>query len=197
MILPFAAFAAPPAIQLTIAASSNVLRAMQETLQGRTANVAVATAAETATHPQTKPTQVYVQNMLGTRAPSHLLFLLIWPLACLLTASRMSANWNTDTGATKHMTPHRHWFQTYTPHVVPVCLANGAIILSAGIGSVVFQPDDYKGKKLDCVTFFDVLHVPELANNLLSLFNLTRDRAFNIAISGSSVEFRSGLKMNS
>ena len=31
--------------------------------------------------------------------------------------------WNCDTGATSHMTPHRHWFKTYTKHpLLPLIL---------------------------------------------------------------------------
>ena len=48
--------------------------------------------------------------------------------------------WNCDTGATSHMTPHRHWFKTYTPYVTPISLANGQIVYSAGIGSIQFEP---------------------------------------------------------
>ncbi|GJE95983.1 hypothetical protein PsYK624_121760 [Phanerochaete sordida] len=107
-------------------------------------------------------------------------------------AAHMSANWNTDTGATKHMTPHRHWFQTYAPHVVPICLANGTVIFSAGIGSVVFQPATAEGRSLAPVTFCNVLHVPDLANNLLSLFHLAREQRVQISISDSQVRFFRG-----
>src|SRR3981189_1541033 len=44
--------------------------------------------------------------------------------------------WCTDTGATSHMTPHRHWLRNYKALRVPVCLANSTIVYSAGIGSV-------------------------------------------------------------
>jgi hypothetical protein len=54
--------------------------------------------------------------------------------------SRASSDWNTDTGASSHMTPHRHWFRSYSPHIVPVRIADNTIIYSAGIGSVEFQP---------------------------------------------------------
>jgi hypothetical protein len=47
-------------------------------------------------------------------------------------------NWLADTGATSHMTPHRHWFKSYAPHKIPICLANNSVVYSAGIGSVVF-----------------------------------------------------------
>ncbi|HEX3640833.1 MAG TPA: hypothetical protein VHV10_06045, partial [Ktedonobacteraceae bacterium] len=55
-------------------------------------------------------------------------------------ASSTSSDWNTDTGASSHMTPHRHWFNSYIPHVVPVRLADGSVIYSAGLGSVEFEP---------------------------------------------------------
>ncbi|KZV60004.1 hypothetical protein PENSPDRAFT_563362, partial [Peniophora sp. CONT] len=47
-------------------------------------------------------------------------------------------SWNADTGPTAHMTPHRHWFHTYEPFLTHICLANGVVIYSAEVGSVVF-----------------------------------------------------------
>jgi hypothetical protein len=35
-------------------------------------------------------------------------------------AIKASTNWNADTGASSHMTPHRHWFCSYSPHVIPI-----------------------------------------------------------------------------
>jgi hypothetical protein len=32
-------------------------------------------------------------------------------------------DWNADTGATSHMTPHRHWLRNYTPKRIPIKLA--------------------------------------------------------------------------
>ena len=49
-------------------------------------------------------------------------------------------HWNADTGATAHMTPHRHWVHSYTPKCVPVKLAYNKVVYSAGVGSVVFVP---------------------------------------------------------
>ncbi|KZV92764.1 hypothetical protein EXIGLDRAFT_594535, partial [Exidia glandulosa HHB12029] len=48
--------------------------------------------------------------------------------------------WNTDTGCSTHMMPHRSWFHKYTPLSVPVELANHSLIWSAGIGTIEFQP---------------------------------------------------------
>jgi len=79
------------------------------------------------------------------------------------------------------MTPHKHWFRSYCPHVVPIRLENNSIIYSAGIGSVEFQP--VIGGIPKCpVVFHDVLHVPQLGSNLLSLFHLTRLKGYEIGV---------------
>ncbi|KZV58901.1 hypothetical protein PENSPDRAFT_549487, partial [Peniophora sp. CONT] len=76
-----------------------------------------------------------------------------------------------DTGATAHMTLHRHWFHTYEPFVTPVRLANGAVIYSAGVGSVVFEPEG-EGVDGQPIELTRVLHVPQLCANLLSVLYL-------------------------
>jgi hypothetical protein len=60
--------------------------------------------------------------------------------------SKTHNDWNADTGATSHMTPHHHWLIDYKPHEVPIKLADNTIVYSAGVGSVVFDPI-IKGKK--------------------------------------------------
>lgn len=91
-------------------------------------------------------------------------------LSPLDTAAHSS--WTADTGATSHMTPHRHWLRNYTPYRTPVRLADSTIVYSAGVGSVVFAPE-VKGKALRPVEFERVLHVPALKSNLLSVLYLT------------------------
>ena len=73
-------------------------------------------------------------------------------------------DWNADTGATSHMTPHRHWLHNYTPKRVPIKLADNTVVYSAGVGSVVFHPN-LEGKRGRAVEFSNVLHVPHLCNN--------------------------------
>src|SRR5437660_10584465 len=51
-----------------------------------------------------------------------------------------STDWNADTGATSHMTPHRHWLRNHKPKSVPIKLADNKIVYSAGIGEVLFIP---------------------------------------------------------
>ena len=81
--------------------------------------------------------------------------------------------WNADTGATSHMTPHRHWLRNYVPKRVPIKLADNNTVYSAGEGTVVFHPI-VNGKQVRPVEFSRVLHVPDLRNNLLSVLFLTR-----------------------
>ncbi|KZT17990.1 hypothetical protein NEOLEDRAFT_1184691 [Neolentinus lepideus HHB14362 ss-1] len=83
-------------------------------------------------------------------------------------SSLAAANWNTNTGATSHMTPHQHWFASYLLHIIPVRLANDTIIYTAGMGSVMFEPV-LGGSKAPVVVLHDVLHVPQLGSNLLAI----------------------------
>jgi len=82
-------------------------------------------------------------------------------------------DWIADTGATSHMTPHRHFMRNYTPCSIPVRLADHSVIFAVGMGTVVFDPV-LDGKLARSVEFTRVLHVPELRSNLISCLYLTR-----------------------
>ena len=97
-------------------------------------------------------------------------------------------DWVADTGATRHMTPHRHWFVSYSPYSVPIRLADNTVIHSTGIGSVRFLPL-LNGKPQRLLEFKDVLHVPLLRSNLLSVLYLTRNKLFNVMIDSSRISF--------
>ena len=89
--------------------------------------------------------------------------------------------WIADTGATSHMTPNRAWFKDYTPCKVPVRLADNNVIYAAGSGSIVFTP--VKNRASLCpIKFMNVLHIPMLANNLLSVLTLTKKHNFEVII---------------
>ena len=96
--------------------------------------------------------------------------------------------WNTDTGATSHMTPHKNWIRDYTPHKVPVHLANNTVVYSEGIGNVLFIPI-IDGKEAREILFSRVLHVPALSNNLLSVLYLTKHKGFTVQITRDSMQF--------
>ena len=99
-----------------------------------------------------------------------------------------SFRWCADTGATSHMTPHREWFEEYTPHSVPIKVANGTVVKSTGIGSVRFRPA-LQGSEVREVVFHRVLHVPALQNSLLSVLYLTRMQSFRVLIDKQSMQF--------
>src|SRR5437660_6369740 len=100
-----------------------------------------------------------------------------------------STDWNADTGATSHMTPHRHWLQNYKPKSVPIKLADNKIVYSAGIGEVLFIPL-INGQKAQPLLFTSVLHVPDLRNNLLSVLFLAKQKNFTISIDSSCMSFQ-------
>jgi len=97
-------------------------------------------------------------------------------------------HWNTDTGATSHMSPHKSWFRNYTPYKVPIRLADSRVIYSEGVGSVLFRPL-INGQLSRDVEFARVLHVPALRNNLLAVLYLTKRKSLNVHISGDHMEF--------
>ena len=109
--------------------------------------------------------------------------------SCHMSSSplQIDANfdWNADSGATSHMTPHSHWIRNYTPFRTPIRLANDDIVYSAGVGSVRFIPM-IGGKKARVVEFTRVLHVPDLRTNLLSILYLTRQKQFTVTITCGS-----------
>jgi transposase InsO family protein len=96
------------------------------------------------------------------------------------------AHWIADSGATSHMSTQRDWFKTLELHVVPIRVANNAIIYSKGIGSVILEPLD---KSLDLLLLSRVLCVPALQNNLLSVLHLVSTHRFRVEIEGTKMLF--------
>ena len=86
------------------------------------------------------------------------------------------------------MTLHRAWFDQYEPDSVPVHVANGTVVQSAGIGSVRFIPW-HKGVQGRELVFHKVLHVPQLQNNLLSVLYLTSKQRFRVVIDSGVMQF--------
>jgi len=96
--------------------------------------------------------------------------------------------WNADTGATSHMTPRREWFKSYGPSNVAIRVANGQVVYAAGVGTVEFTPVK-DGHNLRPVLFSNVLHVPSLNQNLLSVLTLTSKHNFRVVIESNTMEF--------
>lgn len=73
-------------------------------------------------------------------------------------------DWILDTGATRHMSPHRKLFTSYTPTRRIIEVGGGKTILATGIGTITGFMD---GKHRLVLT--GVYHVPELQFNLFSI----------------------------
>lgn len=97
-------------------------------------------------------------------------------------------DWLADTGATSHMTPHRHWIRNYEPCRIPVRLADHSTVYAVGMGTVAFDPV-IGGKKGQNVEFSRVLHVPDLRSNLLSCLYLTRVKGLIMVIDSTQMRF--------
>ena len=89
------------------------------------------------------------------------------------------------------MTPHCHWLRNYTPKCIAIKLTDNTVVYSAGVGSVVFIPV-IDGKRGRAVEFSNVLHVPELRNNLLAVLYLTRHSSFVVHINATRMTFSRG-----
>lgn len=93
--------------------------------------------------------------------------------------------WVADTGATAHMMPHREWFASYSPLRTPIHLADGNIVHSAGVGTVVFTPHMSDSE----IEFPRVLHIPALSCNLFSVLHLVRSKGFIVCAKGDTISF--------
>ena len=87
------------------------------------------------------------------------------------------------------MTPHRHWLRNYKPYHTPIRLANNQVIYSAGRGTVLFTPT-IEGKPSENILLTNVLHVPDLQNNLLVVLHLTIKHDFMVQIVNRSLLFK-------
>ena len=98
------------------------------------------------------------------------------------------SSWIADTGASAHMTFNRHWMRNMTPHRIPIRLADGSVIHSEGIGSVQFTAVVH-GQEMIPLEFTNVLYVPTLSTNLLSVLYLTMHRSFTTLIEKNTLHF--------
>ena len=100
------------------------------------------------------------------------------------SSASSNQNWLADTGATSHMTPHRHWVHNYTPLRIPIRLADNRVIYSSGVGTVVFNPV-IDGKRLQTLEFTKVLHVPELEKLRTLSFHASASSHFSCSLFGT------------
>jgi GAG-pre-integrase domain len=99
-----------------------------------------------------------------------------------------SDSWTVDSGASSSMTPRRDWIHSLTPVSRGVKLADGSIIYAEGKGIVAFIPEDSP----NTISFYDVLYVPQLSNNLLSSNSLTVKEGYELRAKGALMRFLKG-----
>ena len=77
-------------------------------------------------------------------------------------------SWIIDSDATNHMTSKSQLFNTYTPSPSnkKIVMANGSLVTVAGFGDIYITPT---------LILKNVLHVPKLSANLVSIQKLTHD----------------------
>lgn len=97
--------------------------------------------------------------------------------------SHTTERWTIDSGASSHMTRCKHLLHNYQEQEHrTVTLANGTKIRSEGTGTVLFRTTDgYQDRRLKA---HDVLHVPDIEDNLISVSKLT-DNGMDITFSGA------------
>ena len=86
--------------------------------------------------------------------------------------------WIIDSGATDHMTPHSSYFSSYNAYIT---VANGSNTPITGRGNIYLQPS---------FPLKNVLHVPNLSNNLLSIHKITQDLNCAVTFSHSHCVFQ-------
>lgn len=103
-----------------------------------------------------------------------------------------SASLCADSGCTVTMCKDQKWFSNYRPLRTRIGLAGGKPIYSMGIGSIAFEPSGTS----NCIEFRNVLHVPDLHSNLLSLLSLVDDYTINISSTGITFHYENELRFS-
>jgi hypothetical protein len=107
-------------------------------------------------------------------------------IAALLNTSDEKENWYLDSSASHHITPNRNWFIQYTRIEEPerVYLGNNTYCDVIGKGSITVQLPNGQIRSIN-----EVLHVPDLRTNLISVGKVT-DSGYDIAFNSNECVIR-------
>ena len=91
-----------------------------------------------------------------------------------LTAKELADQWIIDSGASRNMCSHRAWFHNFSPLVPPinVILGDDSSILAMGVGCLSTRM--YANGTTKPVVLQDILYVPDLHGNLLSVLHFAQ-----------------------
>ena len=96
--------------------------------------------------------------------------------------SNVKVKWILDSGASQHMTNMKDWFEKYTILENPIIIETASSTITAiGRGNIRMKTF-VNGEERLCV-MHNVLHVPNIRDNLLSISNLQK-RKFNVHFKG-------------
>lgn len=102
-------------------------------------------------------------------------------------------DWFIDSGASLHMSMRKEWFTNIRPSTVKeIFVANKEKLAVEGIGDIKFKLF-VNGKKAD-ITFYDVLYVPNLSVNLLSVSQII-SRGYTVQFRNDKCEVKRGCKV--
>ena len=87
----------------------------------------------------------------------------------MTTVSKES--WVIDSGATCHMSPNREWMTDFSCHNQDITVADNSKISSNGVGNILMNFKN--SEEIVPKTVKNVIHVPNLATNLLSVSKVT------------------------
>ena len=91
--------------------------------------------------------------------------------------------WILDSGATDHMTHNPNQFKTYLP-----CPSNRKIVFANGTTTTMTSIGDVQ--VTSNLVLKNVLHVPQLSTNLVSIQNLTQDLSCRVISDASFCEIQ-------
>ena len=106
--------------------------------------------------------------------------------------SKSNTSWILDSGASAHMTAHRSWFSSYRTLATPrkIHLGDDGVIDGIGIGTIIVRVR--VSDRTSIIRIENVLHVPLISCNLLSIPQLVRN-GFDTSFgpTGASIRNRS------
>ncbi|KAE8999862.1 hypothetical protein PR001_g18941 [Phytophthora rubi] len=115
-----------------------------------------------------KEAECWEKQKTGKQESSHHAHHTNYAFAARSTTDKSRGSWLVDSGASSHMTHDVSFLRDYTELQSPldICIADGGRMGATGRGTAVLDFGDYS------VTLSDVLHVPSLDRNLISVQKL-------------------------
>ena len=104
-------------------------------------------------------------------------------MMCLSTSTVPDAVWYIDSGASRHMTGVRDCFTEFSSSAVEmsVILGDDSVVRAVGTGTVGFERESQAP-----LLITDVLHVPGLKKNLISVSSI-EDKGFDVLFTDGQV----------